>query len=269
MLRAPHTRYNRIYTYHLDTTGFPAITDPDLIGVWVEDDKTILIFHTPKETLVQNLCRQYNCRLFYAADLDYSDWEMGRDITPFSIGPLTVAPIWEPSDADIRIDPSVVFGNGFHPSTRLCMESLVGQHTKLSKGFTALDLGCGTGLLSIGAARLGAATVLAIDHNPLACEVTRQNARYNRVNGKIFVQQLDLRKEFPFAGVDIIMANLHTGLLTTLFTNPSFWQANLYIISGFMANAEEQLLSSLPETPPPFLERRALDKWLVWIMGSP
>jgi ribosomal protein L11 methyltransferase len=268
MLRAPHTRYSRIYTYHVDTTGFPAINDPDLIGVWVEDDKTIFIFHAPKETLIQDLCRQFSCNLFYQADLEYTDWEMGRDVTPFSVGPLTVAPIWEPSDADILIDPSVVFGNGFHPSTRLCLESLVSYQTKLPKGFTALDLGCGTGLLSIGAAWLGASTVLAVDHNPLACDVAKQNVLYNRVNRKIFVQQLDLRKEFPFAGVDIIMANLHTELLTSLFTNPSFWQADLYIISGFMANAEEQLLAALPGPPPRFLERRILDKWLVWIMGS-
>jgi ribosomal protein L11 methyltransferase len=268
MLTAPYTRYNRIYTYHLDTTGFPAISDPDLIGAWVEDDKTIFIFHKPKDALVHELCRQYNCRLFYQADLDYTDWEMGREIIPFSVGPLTVAPIWDESDADIRIDPSVVFGNGFHPSTRLCLESLAGYHTKLPRSFTALDLGCGTGLLSIAAARLGAATILAVDHNPLACDVTKQNARYNRVDRKIFVQQLDLRKEFPFAGVDLIMANLHIELLASLFTNPSFWQAGLFILSGFMPNGEELLLSALPDSPPPFLERRVLDKWCVWVMGS-
>ena len=268
MLRAPHTRYNRIYTYHVDTTGFPAISDPDLIGVWVEDDKTVFIFHAPKDALVQELCRQHNGRLFYQADLDYTDWEMGRDVIPFSIGPLTVAPIWDPSDADIRIDPSVVFGNGFHPSTRLCLESLVDYHTKLPLGFTVLDLGCGTGLLSIGAARLGASTVLAVDHNPLACEVAKQNVLYNRVNRNVFVQQLDLREDFPFAGVDLIMANLHIELLAGLFANPSFWQAGLYIISGFMPDSEEELLAALPYSPPPFLERRALDKWRVWIMGS-
>ena len=268
MLRPPHTRYKRIFTYHTDITGFPAIKDPDLIGVWIEDDKTVFIFHRPKDTLVQELCSKYNGRIFYQADLDYADWEMGGAITPFSVGPLSIAPIWEPGDADIKIDPSVVFGNGFHPSTRLCLESLVFYHSRLPGRFTALDLGCGTGLLSLGAVRLGASTVLAVDHNPLACEVARKNIMLNNASGNIFVQQLDLQKEFPFARVNLIMANLHAELLATLFVNPSFWQAGLYILSGFMPHAEERLLAALPDHPPSFLERRTLDKWRVWVMGE-
>jgi ribosomal protein L11 methyltransferase len=116
MLKPPHTRYCRIYTYHIDGTGLPVFNDPDLIGIWEEDGKTILIFHTAKDHLVQELCRQNSCRLFYQADLDYDDWEMGRAVVPFTVGPLTVAPLWASESADIKIDPSVVFGNGFHPS---------------------------------------------------------------------------------------------------------------------------------------------------------
>lgn len=268
MLKPPYSRYSRIFTYHVNGTGIPSIDDPDLIGVWVEDDKTIFIFHKSKNYLMKQLCKQYNCPLFYQADLDYADWEMGRDITPFSVGPLTVAPIWDQSEADIRIDPSVVFGNGFHPSTRLCLESLVNYSPALGKGFTGLDLGCGTGLLGIGAVRLGASSVISVDHNPLACEVTKQNVIFNKVDKNIHVQQVDLRKEFPFPRVNLVMANLHPELLASLFVKPSFWKADLHILSGFMPNAEEQLLAALPNSPPPFMERRALDKWRIWIMGN-
>jgi len=268
MLKPPYTNYSRIYTYHIDGTRFPPVDDPDLIGVWEEDGKTILIFHTSKDQLVEGLCRQNSCRLFYQADLDYADWEMGMEIVPFTVGSLTVAPIWDSEKADIRIDPSVVFGNGFHPSTRLCLEALVSCHTKLPQGFTGLDLGCGTGLLGIGAARLGASSVMAVDHNPLACEVAKQNAAYNKVENTILVKQMDLRKELPATEVDIIMANLHHELLAALFLEPSFWQARLYILSGFMPGGEEQLLASLPTSPPPFLERRGLDKWRVWVLGN-
>jgi len=268
MLRPPHTRYSRIYTYHIEGGGIPPIDDPDLIGSWEEDGKTILIFHTSKDNLVEKICRQTSCQLFYQAYLDYKDWEMGREIIPFTVGPLTVAPIWNSGKADIKIDPSVVFGNGFHPSTRLCLETLVNYHTKLPKGFTGLDLGCGTGLLAIGAARLGAASVTAVDYNTLACAVARKNAAYNKAGNTIQVQQLDLRRELPETAVDVIMANLHYELLAALFQEQSFWQAKLYILSGFMPGNEELLLSSLPPTPPPFLERRRLDKWRVWVLGS-
>jgi hypothetical protein len=57
MLKPPYTRYDRIYTYHVDGSTLPAPYDPDLIGTWEEDDKTILIFHRPKDELVRELCR--------------------------------------------------------------------------------------------------------------------------------------------------------------------------------------------------------------------
>jgi ribosomal protein L11 methyltransferase len=267
MLKPPYTRYARIYTYHLEGSCFITPDDPDLIGMWQEDGKTILIFHRPKDQQVAELCRQKGCELFYQADLDYDDWEMGREVAPFTVGPLTIAPVWDTGQADIRIDPSVVFGNGFHPSTRLCLESLVNRHAKLPKNFTGLDLGCGTGLLAISAARLGASSVLAVDHNPLACTVTRQNAVYNKVEHIITVEPADLRAELPVTNVDVLMANLHHELLAGLFHYPSFWQAGLYILSGFMPGGEERLLASLPASPPPFLERRRQDKWCVWILG--
>jgi ribosomal protein L11 methyltransferase len=149
--------------------------------------------------------------------MDYKDWEMGREVVPFTIGPLTVAPVWNEDHADIRIDPSVVFGNGFHPSTRLCLETLVNYSSDLESGFSGLDLGCGTGLLSIGAALLGASSFVAIDNNSLACEVTRQNTVYNNVQKTIEVRQLDLRNGLPDTEVDIVLANLHHSLLIDLF----------------------------------------------------
>lgn len=268
MLRPPHTHYFRIYSYHLDGTGFSPVDDPDLIGIWEEDGKTILLFHSNRDELVAGLCREHACHLFYQADLDYNDWEMGREIAPFTVGPLSVAPVWDERPATIKLDPSVVFGNGFHPSTRLCLETLVDNRAGLAPGFTALDLGCGTGLLAIGAAKLGAKSVTAVDHNPLACAVSKQNTVYNDAARIVRVKQLDLRQELPATDVDILMANLHYELLARLFQEPAFWQARLYILSGFMPGAEETLLASLPPSPPPFLKRCTKDKWCLWMLGN-
>lgn len=268
MLRPPYTQYSRIYTYHLDTSGLTAFDNPDLIGIWEEEGKTILIFHRPKDELIAELCLQKGCRVFYQADLDYRDWEMGREVSSFAVGPLTIAPIWSEEQADIRIDPSVVFGNGFHPSTRLCLESLTKYHPNLPGYFSALDLGCGTGLLAVCAARLGAASVVAVDHNPLACKVARKNSAYNDVEDIISVRQIDLRSEFPETKADLVMANLHHELLVHLFQNESFWQGGLYILSGFMPGEEELLLAALPDSPPLFLERLKKDKWCVWVLSK-
>lgn len=268
MLRPPYTKYSRIYTYHIDGTGLPAFDDPDLIGTWEEDSKTIIIFHAAKDRLIEDLCSQYSCHLFYQADLDYADWEMGREVAPFSVGSLQIAPVWHPDPADIKLDPSVVFGNGFHPSTRLCLEALVKYRSKLSRAFTGLDLGCGTGLLGLGAAKLGANRITAVDYNRLACEVAKKNAVANGAEEIIQVKQLDLRQELPETNVDIIMANLHYELLAEIFQKPVFWQAGLYILSGFMHGGEEKLLTALPSSPPLFLDRGRKDKWCVWIMEN-
>lgn len=268
MLKPPYTKYNRIYTYHVDGTGLSTLDDPDLIGSWEEDSKTILIFHSSKDQLVAELCRRNSCQLFYQADLDYADWEMGREVEPFTVGSLRIAPVWDAGKADIKLDPSVVFGNGFHPSTRLCLEALVKYHSRLAKGFSGLDLGCGTGLLAISAAKLGAGTVTAVDHNRLACEVAKKNTAINGVKDSILVKHLDLRKALPETRVDVIMANLHHELLAEIFGQVTFWQAGFYILSGFMPGAEEKLLASLPPSPPKFLDRGRQEKWCVWVLAN-
>ncbi len=268
MLKPPYSEYSRIFTYHINGTGFPDPDDPDLIGNWVEDGNTILVFHKPKDELLAAICRQNNCRVFYQADIDYNDWEMGREVVPFTVGHLTIAPVWDKSPADIRIDPSVVFGNGFHPSTRLCLEALVDYGKELDSGFKGLDLGCGTGLLAISAARLGASSVVAIDHNSMACRVTEANVLHNSAENTVETKQLDLRNDLPDTGVDVVMANLHHTLLADLFNTSSFWRAGLYILSGFMPHEEEKLLRALPENPPRFLERRSKDKWRLWVLGN-
>ncbi len=73
MLKPPHIHYSRLYTYHIDGTGLPTPADPDLIGSWEEDGKTVIVFHTARDGLVENLCRHSGLKLFYRAELDYNE----------------------------------------------------------------------------------------------------------------------------------------------------------------------------------------------------
>lgn len=265
MLRPPHIRYHRIYTYHLDRAGLPAFDDPDLIGVWEEDGTAILFFHASRAELVQELCRASGARLVYQADVDYDDWEAGRQLIPFTAGGLAIAPLWEEGPADIRLDPSVIFGTGFHPSTRLCLEAL-GRRLHHGGAGSLLDLGCGTGLLAIAAAKLGVKRILAVDHNSLACQVAARNAAENGCAERVRVRQLDLRRELPEEDADVLVANLHHTLLLELFVRPGFWRAETYILSGFLPSAEEALLAALPERELRFVERGREEKWCLWML---
>jgi ribosomal protein L11 methyltransferase len=167
-------------------------------------------------------------------------------------------------------DPSVIFGSGFHPTTRVCLETVINYMQSPEAAIkTMLDLGTGTGLLSIAAARFGAEKITAIDNNPLACEVARTNCRLNKVDEQIDIRQVDLRKVKPqTSGYNLVVANLYRGLLAQLLQTPSFWEADLYILSGFIQSMEADLLAELPATQIRLLDRKRSDKWCIWTLGN-
>jgi|1185.fasta_scaffold09467_2 ribosomal protein L11 methyltransferase len=112
------------------------------------------------------------------------DWVRSSQaqFAPFRVGRLWVGATWHtaPSDAAaiLRIDPGLAFGTGSHPTTRLVLEFL---ECFLNGGDRVLDYGCGSGILAIAAAKLGARRIDAVDIDPQAVQVTEANARANRV----------------------------------------------------------------------------------------
>jgi ribosomal protein L11 methyltransferase len=154
-----------------------------------------------------------------------SDWE-DRWRTfhrPVAIGPLWIGPPWEEAPADattVVIDPGRAFGTGAHPTTRLCLEWLV----ELERG-SVLDVGCGSGVLSIAAAKLGYAPVVAVDVDAAAVEATRQNAAANGVELDVHVH--DAVTALPRAGLSV--ANI---ALEVVSRTP--FASELVVTSGYL-----------------------------------
>jgi ribosomal protein L11 methyltransferase len=139
------------------------------------------------------------------------------------VGDSTViVPAWRryrrrPNDRVVRLDPGMAFGTGMHPTTRLCLSAV---EEVVVSGCRVLDLGTGSGILAIAAARQGASEVLALDVDPLAVEAARRNVRLNRLGRVVKVSEGTVSMEGKQSGklgeFDAIFANITAQILTTL-----------------------------------------------------
>ena len=149
--------------------------------------------------------------------IEDQDWERAwmDDFQPMRFGErLWIVPSWyEPPESDavnILLDPGLAFGSGTHPTTRLCLEWLEKEAISDKQ---VIDYGCGSGILAIAAAKLGAKQVIAIDNDPQALLATRDNAERNSVAKKI---ETFLPGSAPTLHADIMVANILAGPLIEL-----------------------------------------------------
>lgn len=165
---------------------------------------------------------------------------------------IVVKPTWEDYDRKgdelvIEIDPGMAFGTGAHPTTTLCiklLEKYIEPETD-----TVLDAGSGSGILAVAAALLGAREVLAVDIDPVAVEISGENAKRNRLSGKITVREGDLTKGLNMKA-DIIAANLTADLVIMLARDAAahLKGKGIYISSGILAEKREQVAAVLKES---------------------
>ncbi len=138
-----------------------------------------------------------------------------RDFRPMQFGRrLWICPraqrVEAPDAVVVSMDPGLAFGTGTHATTRLCLEWLDGASLQ---GRTVLDFGCGSGVLAVAAARLGAARVYATDIDPQALAATAENARLNDVSARIEIAPPDA---LPDVRAEIVLANILAGTLIEL-----------------------------------------------------
>lgn len=143
---------------------------------------------------------------------------------------------------DLVIEPGRAFGTGAHATTRLCIELLVTlERSGLARG-SLLDLGCGSGVLAIAAAKLGFAPVAALDNDPLAIEATAANAAANGVTLELC--EADLQAD-PLPAAETIVANLLFEPLLALARRPEQPRPRRLIASGLLADQADELVREL------------------------
>lgn len=182
---------------------------------------------------------------------------------------IVITPTWveyEPESDDeliIELDPGMAFGTGTHPTTVMCIEALE-QH--LTAGDEVIDVGCGTGVLGIAAAKLGAKKVHGLDLDEMAVRIARQNAKLNKVGERIEVKQNNLLDGIT-GPVDTIVANILAEVILR-FTADAYKvlkDQGLFIVSGIIQAKEALVRESLEEVGFTIKDQYQIEDWIALV----
>ena len=239
--------YEDLYIYQLGgkLASHHEIPGSSFIGNWEEDDFSFLFFSYPAHEEIKNLLSdQPQLTFIDSYQMPWEQWQ-GAEFTAFEQGCFQVIPPWEDSGtgrADklpIILDPGIVFGTGNHPTTRDCLDA-VQLACRERAPERVLDLGTGTGLLALAAARLGCRLNLAVDLNLLAAKTAEKNVRLNRLEKQIAVVQ-GHAEAFIGCPADLLIANIHYHVMQKLIRTEGFSTRKHFILSGLLRGDAKQI----------------------------
>lgn len=231
-----------------------------------EDGKAIL-----------NSVAQFLGKMPETAFVQDSDWENNwkEYYKPIEVGnKLVVVPEWEeiPDDGRIplRLDPGLIFGTGSHATTKMCLAAL---ESVAGPGKTVLDLGCGSGILGIGAILLGCDRCAGCDIDPKAPEVALSNAGLNNITAERFdiragdvLTDAGMRKALG-TDFDIVTANIVSDVIIPLsgivkqFLRPG----GIFITSGIIEGRQDEVRATIEANGFTILEHRSEDDWHCFV----
>jgi ribosomal protein L11 methyltransferase len=228
----------------------------------VHEDGAALVTHFPGDVDVDAVLDAVRAvapaATWATGDTDPTDWSVHwRDrLTAHTLGTLTISPPWLADASDpartIVIDPGMAFGTGDHPTTRGATRLL---QDVVSPGLVVADLGAGSAVLAIAAARLGASRVFAIEYDHDAIADAEENVRRNGVDAIVHVFEGDAGIFLPLvAPVDVIVANIISSVLVELL--PA-------IHAALREGGKAVLAGILLEEKPAMIEALSADGWLV------
>ena len=206
-----------------------------------------------------------------------SDWENNwrQYYQPIEVGEkLVVVPEWLDAPADgriaLRLDPGLIFGTGSHPTTRMCLAAL---EQYAGAGKTALDLGCGSGILSIAALLLGARDAFACDIDDKCVGVAYENAALNGIGREHYTVRAgdvlsDKRLAREFGGdYDIVVANIVADVIIALApqVRPLLKKGGLFLCSGIIDDRAVEVADALRLAGWAIMEARESEGWFSYL----
>jgi len=262
--------YQTLYIYEIserisDSRDF---FKEDFIGCWNEGEISFLFFSQPHDEEVELLISQKGFHIVSKNVLDYRAWQAGEELKPFKVGNLVISPPWEKREVEegevlVHLDPCVVFGTGYHPTTRTCLQALWEIYQK-ERPKKVLDLGTGSGILALAAAKWGAEKVLAIDCNELAVETALRNVLSNGESQRIEVR-MGKAEDFIEEEADLVCANIHLQVIDSLLKKKAFFPKRWFILSGIFKKDEEEIERRLNQRSTQIVQRLQEKNWLTLV----
>ena len=211
--------------------------------------------------------------------LPETNWEESwkDNYPPQPIGEkLIVVPCWNPEAGDripVILDPGLTFGTGAHPSTQMCMEFM---EEMVTEGMEVIDLGSGSGILSIAALRLGARTAVGVDIDPKAEDIARENAAYNDFGAEQFdavtgnvTEDHELMQKLSAKHYDLVFVNIVADVIIGLApVLKHFMDENTRVIcSGILDVREAEVHAALEAAGLRILASKAKEDWRSLVAG--
>ena len=183
---------------------------------------------------------------------------------------LLIRPLWE-NDFDaggrkvLNIEPGLAFGTGSHPTTKLCLETLEGY---INSNSTVLDIGCGSGILSIASLLLGAKSALGVDIDALAVKTAVSNARENGFDEPVFTAVQGNLSDKVSGKFNVVVANIVADVIMQFNTQVSNFLTDdgVYITGGIIENREDEVLASFAKNNFEVISRAENNGWLVFVL---
>ena len=227
-------------------------SDRTVIKVYAADNEQGLEMFRDIERRIEELRGNplYGTLEITVCDLPEEDWQSGwkQYYKPIHVERLVVVPLWEDYKAQegetiMKIDPGMAFGTGAHETTRLCLKALTKEDLTDK---TILDVGCGSGILSIGGVLLGAKSAFGCDIDQLAVEVAKRNAALNGLENCTDYAAGDLL-EVVEGQYPIVVANIVADVILMLLKDLKtvLLPGGTFIASGIIDDRKDELLSAI------------------------
>lgn len=206
-------------------------------------------------------------------EVKQEDWAEAWKVAfkPLRIGRrVLIRPSWvdqkeldvRPDDIVLALDPGLAFGTGLHPTTQMCAMAL---EERLQPGQSVLDVGCGSGILSVLAKKMGAGRVDGVDTDPEAVRATLENAQVNGVGDGINVAQGSWDAAPQTQPYDVLIANILAPVIIKLLGAGMGRMGKLFIFSGILDTQADAVIEAIKNARLAFVERKTIQDWVCLV----